>query len=308
MMNSTSTKKRATFINSKVKTHVFPACELERKQDKAFVKPLNFDQNTFQTILENEQQLIEYLKSSSVKLIYIDPALGEKALKNWVNTCRYLQQQVFLWIPSYDQKLASKHNPFSWKLKRLMDLIVATVLLLVLAPIILVLALLVLVSSPGPILFCQWRVGSQGQLIRIYKFRTMVAGAEKQHHQVMGNQRGLHKLEDDPRITPLGKWMRKYSLDELPQLFNVLEGKLSLVGPRPWAIYDAIRISREGQVRLNAMPGITGAWQVEARSRLRDIEAVNNYDLKYLKHWSLGWDLQILLKTIPRVISGFGAH
>ena len=136
----------------------------------------------------------------------------------------------------------------------------------------------------------------------------MVVDAEQKHHEVMGNSKGLHKLENDPRVTFIGRWLRKYSLDELPQLFNVLRGEMSLVGPRPWALYDALRLSERGKARLNALPGITGAWQVGGRSNQLDLDAVTKWDLEYLAGWSLISDLQILLMTIPKVISGFGAY
>jgi lipopolysaccharide/colanic/teichoic acid biosynthesis glycosyltransferase len=136
----------------------------------------------------------------------------------------------------------------------------------------------------------------------------MVVDAEKLHHQVMGDLPGLHKREDDPRVTRLGRWMRQYSLDELPQLINVLRGEVSLVGPRPWALYDAVRISPEGQRRLNARPGITGLWQVKARAHLLDIEAVNHWDLEYLSTWTLWQDLKLLVMTVPKVLSGSGAY
>jgi lipopolysaccharide/colanic/teichoic acid biosynthesis glycosyltransferase len=135
----------------------------------------------------------------------------------------------------------------------------------------------------------------------------MVTGAELYHHQVMGHQAGLHKCENDPRVTPIGRWMRKYSLDELPQLFNVLRGEMSLVGPRPWALYDAVRLSPAVRQRLNALPGITGIWQVTGRSHLRDLDAVNRVDLRYMGNWSLRQDFKILLLTVPKVLSGFGA-
>jgi lipopolysaccharide/colanic/teichoic acid biosynthesis glycosyltransferase len=167
--------------------------------------------------------------------------------------------------------------------------------------------LLIRATSPGPIFFRQWRIGDRGQLFEMLKFRSMVAGAEKLHHQVMGEQAGLHKCHDDIRVTPLGVWMRKLSLDELPQLINVLRGEMSLVGPRPWALYDAIRLKLPWKKRLKAMPGITGAWQVSKRSNLLDLEQVSQIDLNYLRNWSLWKDFQILILTIPKVISGIGA-
>ena len=191
----------------------------------------------------------------------------------------------------------------------MLDLSIASLLLVLLSPVLLTIAALIKASTPGPILFRQWRVGQRGKLFRVLKFRTMTVNAEQHHHQVMAGQShtNLHKREDDPRITPLGKRLRKYSLDELPQLFNVLLGEMSLVGPRPWALYDAVRIRPEMLERLNALPGITGAWQVQARSHLLDIDMVNDLDLEYLRNWSLTEDLKILLRTVPKVLSGFGA-
>lgn len=172
----------------------------------------------------------------------------------------------------------------------------------------LLVALSIKFNSSGPIFYCQWRVGTRGQLFKIYKFRTMTVDAELKHHEVMKAQEGLHKVENDPRVTFVGKWLRKYSLDELPQLINVLKGEMSLVGPRPWALYDALRLGKLGQQRLNALPGITGAWQVESRSNQLDLNDVTKCDLEYLYSWSLIQDLKILLLTVPKVISGFGAY
>jgi lipopolysaccharide/colanic/teichoic acid biosynthesis glycosyltransferase len=125
---------------------------------------------------------------------------------------------------------------------------------------------------------------------------------------VMGHQTGLHKLKADPRVTRAGRWMRKYSLDELPQLINVLRGEMSLVGPRPWALYDAIRFPKKECSRLNALPGITGAWQISGRSKLFDLETVNYLDLEYLRNWTIQEDLRILVLTIPKVLSGVNAY
>lgn len=257
--------------------------------------------------LENEQWLAECLQNSSVRLIRIEPELGETKLKFWASACAKANKPLFLRL-SPARSLPGKRSPLLWRLKRLMDWIAAAVLLLVLSPFMLGLMALVRSSSPGPVFFTQWRVGERGKLFRIFKFRTMVVGAETLHHQVMGNQTGLHKREDDFRITPVGRFLRKYSLDELPQLFNVLRGEMSLVGPRPWALYDALRLSKSEQRRLNALPGITGDWQVKARSHLLDLEAVTRCDLEYLHDWSVWRDVKILLMTIPKVLSGVGAY
>jgi lipopolysaccharide/colanic/teichoic acid biosynthesis glycosyltransferase len=251
--------------------------------------------------------LVQCLKHSSVQLIRLDQSLGVADLLSWANACETAQKAVFLKIPTIHE-LPKKCSSLRWQLKRLADWVLAALLLLLMMPIMLFLAALVYLDSSGPIFFQQWRVGTRGKLFRIYKFRTMVVDAEQLHHQVMAGQTGLHKRQDDPRITSLGRWMRKFSLDELPQLINVLQGEMSLVGPRPWALYDAVRLSPEAQKRLNALPGITGAWQVSSRSHLLDLETVNHCDLAYLRNWSLWQDLKILLMTVPKVLFGFGAY
>lgn len=283
------------------------SCSLKWRHKKLWVKRLETQSAAPLPALQNEQWLRDCLQRSPVNSVCLDASLGEAEIKFWADACAQAKKQVMLRIPSH-QKTLSKQRLLRWQIKRLMDWSAAVLLLLVLSPILLCLGLLIKGSSPGPIFYRQWRVGKRGKLFRIFKFRTMVADAEQHHHTIMGAQAGLHKREDDPRITAVGRWLRKYSLDELPQLFNVLRGEMSLVGPRPWALYDALRISPRQRKRLNALPGITGAWQVEARSKLLDLDAVTHRDLEYLYQWSLGKDLNILLLTIPRVISGFGAH
>lgn len=280
---------------------------LKWRQEQLLVKLSQQVKQPYVPALESEQWLVDCLKSSRVRLVRIDPEIGEQGLKFWADACKQAKKTVFLQLPSIHE-IPRKKSPFSWRLKRLIDWSVAALLLLLLSPVMLGLVLLIRIYSPGPIFFRQWRVGERGKLFQILKFRTMVIDAEKLHHEVMGAQKGLHKRKDDPRITPLGRWLRKYSLDELPQLFNVLQGDMSLVGPRPWALYDAIRISPNGQQRLNALPGITGFWQLQMRSNLLELDMVNNCDLEYLRSWSLGHDLKILLLTVPKVLSGFGAY
>ena len=284
-----------------------PLYTLKWRHGQLLVKSCQQARHAYLPAIEDKKRLIECLKHSPVQLLRIEQAIGEAGLKLWADASEQANKQVFLRIPSA-YGLFGHRSLLTWTLKRITDWSAAALLLLALGPLMLMLVLLMRIYSPGPIFFRQWRVGRRGKLFRIIKFRTMMVDAEKLHHQVMSNQIGLHKLEDDPRITPIGRWMRKYSLDELPQLFNVLRGEMSLVGPRPWALYDALRISPEGQKRLNALPGITGPWQVGARSTLLDLDEVNNLDLKYLREWSLGHDLQILILTVPKVLFGFGAY
>ncbi|MBW2699773.1 MAG: sugar transferase [Deltaproteobacteria bacterium] len=203
-------------------------------------------------------------------------------------------------------------------LKRAVDLSVAILLLLVLGPIMLLVALTVKLSSKGPVLFRQERVGRLGAAFSLLKFRTMRADADDSlHKQVMekvidegqaGDTDGgqaIYKLKDDPRITPTGRWLRRFSLDELPQLFNVLSGSMSLVGPRPAIAYEVERYGQRHRRRLEALPGITGLWQVSGRNRL-SFEKMVELDIHYLENWSLGLDLRICAKTVTAVLFSRG--
>uniref|UniRef100_A0A832H4P9 Sugar transferase n=1 Tax=Oscillatoriales cyanobacterium SpSt-402 TaxID=2282168 RepID=A0A832H4P9_9CYAN len=293
-------------VSSSVVPTLQPNSMLAWRQRKLIVSPLKSG-ITLLPSLRRQDWLIDCLQRSTVKMVKLDPTLGEAHLKFWADACQQAGKPVYLRLRS-TRNLPQKRYPQVWQLKRLFDWVAAAILLLLLSPLLLMLVGLIAVLSPGPIFYYQWRIGERGKLFQIIKFRSMVVGAERLHHQVMTNQEGLHKLKDDPRVTPLGRFMRKYSLDELPQLLNVLRGEMSLVGPRPWALYDAVRISPELQHRLNAMPGITGAWQVKGRSHMLDLNLVNRHDLNYLSSWSIWCDFKFLLLTIPKVLSGFGAY
>jgi lipopolysaccharide/colanic/teichoic acid biosynthesis glycosyltransferase len=245
-------------------------------------------------------------QSQKVKLIRVEPEIGESKLKNLADVCYRSDKSVFINLP-HARELPQKNKAIAWKIKRALDWLAASVILTILSPVMVALAAIISSTSSGSIFFYQWRIGESGKLFRIIKFRTMITDADKLHHLVMSGQTGLHKCEDDPRITTVGRWMRKYSLDELPQLFNVPRGEMSLVGPRPWALYDALRINGDRKRRLNSLPGVTEAWQVSARSTMLDLDAVTDCDLSYLRNWTLWSDLKILLMTVPKVLSGFGA-
>jgi lipopolysaccharide/colanic/teichoic acid biosynthesis glycosyltransferase len=199
--------------------------------------------------------------------------------------------------------------------KRAVDVTGALVGLMLLTPVMLMIALLVRLDSPGPALFGQLRRGYRGRLFRVLKFRTMIADAEKRLPELeMSNEsRGgvLFKLRDDPRVTPLGRFLRRYSLDELPQLINVLWGEMSLVGPRPLQLRDSDRLLRSNPDdyfrRLQVMPGLTGPWQVGGRSEV-DYERMLELDLNYVENWSLGQDLWIICKTFLVVLLRQGAY
>lgn len=288
---------------------ILPPCSLKWRKRKLWIEKITSASRYRFTLpaLKRQHWLQECLKRSPVEQVCVDSELGEMGIRVWADACLATKKQIYLRIPSSPAILQNQKSVY-WRFKRVMDWCGAAVLLMLLSPILLAVATALKISSPGPIFFRQWRVGRRGRLFQIYKFRTMIVDAERQHHQIMNAQQGLHKREDDPRVTPIGRFLRKYSLDELPQLLNVLKGELSLVGPRPWALYDALRLGETKKERLNVLPGITGAWQVESRSNLLELEAVTKCDLEYLQSWTLKRDLKILLLTVPKVFSGFGAY
>jgi exopolysaccharide biosynthesis polyprenyl glycosylphosphotransferase len=195
-------------------------------------------------------------------------------------------------------------------IKSLFDKVAAASALLLLAPVMLTIALMIRLEDRGPALFKQVRVGKDGRPFRLYKFRTMVPEAEQQKAALQLHNQGsgvLFKIRDDPRITKIGGRLRRWSLDELPQLINVLLGQMSLVGPRPALPEEAARYGDYVRRRLAVRPGLTGLWQIHGRSDLSWDEAVR-LDLRYVENWSLASDLLILWKTWPAVARGHGAY
>jgi lipopolysaccharide/colanic/teichoic acid biosynthesis glycosyltransferase len=194
--------------------------------------------------------------------------------------------------------------------KRACDVLLAASLLLVLAPLLAVIAIAIKLTSPGPVLFVQRRIGYQGAVFAMLKFRTMYDGAERAEAALAAEcgDRTFLKIEGDPRTTPVGRWLRITSVDELPQLVNVLRGEMSLVGPRPILQCDLARFPHGHEMRrFTAKPGITGLWQVSGRSHCTDAERIQ-LDLVYVDCWSMWLDLLILARTVPVVLTGQGAY
>ena len=195
--------------------------------------------------------------------------------------------------------------------KRTTDVVGSALLIFALAPLLVMLALAVKWSGPGPVLYLQERVGKDGRLFNILKFRSMTDGSDAQLHLLLHSQhkddRPLFKVDNDPRITPLGAVLRRYSLDELPQLFNVFAGSMSLVGPRPQRPAEVALYCGDAVQRLGVRPGMTGLWQVSGRSRLSWEEA-QRLDIDYAHNWSIAEDLHILARTARAVVAGEGAQ
>jgi len=193
--------------------------------------------------------------------------------------------------------------------KRIIDVALSGIALLFLWPLLLVIAVAVKLESPGPIIYRSLRAGKNGRRFVCYKFRTMVDGADELKDALRRfNERRdpFFKIADDPRVTRLGRFLRKYSLDELPQFWNVLKGDMSLVGPRPHPVDDCARYRPADHRRLEVKPGITGLWQVIARAD-PSFETCMKLDLEYMKRWSLSLDCKILLRTVPAVLAGEGS-
>jgi exopolysaccharide biosynthesis polyprenyl glycosylphosphotransferase len=201
----------------------------------------------------------------------------------------------------------------SWPLaaKRLIDVVGSLTLLVLLMPVFAAIALLIKMDTPGPVFFTQDRIGFNKRRFRLLKFRTMQVGADKQQQMLesLNEAKGpVFKIKDDPRVTRAGKFLRRFSIDELPQLLNVLKGDMSFVGPRPLPIRDVERIDVQWHKRrFSIKPGITCLWQVNGRSNIAFDDWVR-LDLEYIDQWSLGLDVKILIKTIPAVFRGSGAY
>jgi exopolysaccharide biosynthesis polyprenyl glycosylphosphotransferase len=196
--------------------------------------------------------------------------------------------------------------------KRAIDIVVSAILLVVLSPLFLALAIGVhLTSGPGPAIFVHTRCGLRGRRFRFYKFRSMIADAEARRRELLHLnevQGPAFKIADDPRITRFGRFLRKYSLDELPQLWNVLIGDMSLVGPRPPMPDEVSAYTRRQAQRLSVVPGITGLWQVSGRSNITSFDRWVELDLAYIERWSLALDLRILARTVLVVLRAEGSR
>lgn len=195
--------------------------------------------------------------------------------------------------------------------KRSIDIAGAAAVLLVTFPLLVIIALAVMVESPGGAIFRQARVGRGGRVFICWKFRSMVRGADQLLDGLLTQNEAngiIFKMKDDPRRTRVGKFLRRTSLDELPQLWNILRGDMSLVGPRPPTVSEVLRYDERHLGRLAATPGITGLWQVTLRRSRHDFSDMVDLDVRYAREMSLALDLQILLRTIPTVLGGKGSY
>ncbi|HAA33550.1 MAG TPA: UDP-phosphate galactose phosphotransferase [Cyanobacteria bacterium UBA8553] len=201
------------------------------------------------------------------------------------------------------------HHSANSKLKRLVDIIGALVGLLFTGLIAIPIAIAMYFDDPGPLLYSQTRCGLNGRPFRMWKFRSMIVGADKLKHLVENKASGhIFKNEDDPRVTCIGRFLRRTSLDEFPQFWNVLKGDMSLVGTRPPTPDEVNLYDIHHYKRLMVRPGITGEWQTKGRSKVKDFEDIVRMDLDYQTKWSIGYDLSLILRTVRAVASKDGAY
>lgn len=277
-------------------------------------------------VVADLETCLEYIRTHVVDEVFIDggtraisEALADELLElgvtvhfNLVKSSAMRPNKIVEQCGSYlvltsSMKIASTRQLF---IKRAMDIAGSLVGLFLTGIAFLIFAPIVKVQSPGPIFYGQTRIGKNGRKFTIYKFRTMVVGADAMKKELMEQNEMdgfMFKMKDDPRIFPIGKFMRKYSIDEFPQFWNVLKGDMSLVGTRPptedeFQLYDL-----HHKARLGSKPGLTGMWQVSGRSDIHDFEEIVALDVYYISNWSLGMDIRILFKTVGVVLTGKGS-
>ncbi len=280
-------------------------------------------------VLAHRLDMIDYVQHNNVDEVFIvvKNATTETKLKEWVNTLRLMGIKVDVNIDTFDLCDGEKNVErvgkyatvtFSRKFfgtrdmisKRALDIIGGLVGCILSLPILMVVAPIIKLNSPGPVLFKQKRVGKNGRIFYCYKLRSMYIDAEERKKELMAqNQmKGLmFKMDNDPRITSVGKFIRKTSIDELPQFWNILMGDMSLVGTRPPTLDEYQQYEPYQKARLMLLPGLTGLWQVSGRSDITDFEEIVKLDLEYIENWSFLGDIKIILKTVWVVLAGRGS-
>ena len=277
-------------------------------------------------VIANADTLFEYLRTNVVDEIFLDgnTRASEESLAGrlveqgltvhmaLIHTNNLMPNRIMETYGDYIVLTTSMHiaNNRQAFIKRALD-IVGSIVGLVLAFIaFIIFAPIIKIQSPGPVFFTQTRIGKNGRRFKFYKFRTMYLDAEERKKDLMSQNEmtgNMFKMENDPRIIPIGHFLRKYSIDELPQFWNVLIGEMSLVGTRPPLEDEYEKYALHHKARLSIKPGLTGMWQVSGRSDIKDFEQVVALDTEYISNWSLGLDFKILFKTIAVVLGGKGS-
>lgn len=300
MISSTNPSRQPLPVKQEERENNFAHCTLKWRRAQLLVGFSPHAEPDYLPLIENRQQLISCLKCSPVRLVRIDPGLGESVLEFWADACQQADKAIFLWIPSAASP-PKKYAPLKWQFKRLLDYSAAISLLLILSPLMLGLILFLFKQSAGSIFTQQWRIGERGKLFQLLQFRTTMANAENPHQKKRANQKGLH--ENDLYSTRIEHWMLKHHLNKLPHLINVLRGEMSLVGPTASNLADAVQFHPSEQQLLNTLPGITGSLSYKSKTNMLDLNESNKLDLKYRQNWSLDKDIQSLATTVSKLFS-----
>lgn len=277
------------------------------------------------------KDLEELVRTYNLDQVYIIQKNGDELpfTQHYVDLCIDMGVTVRLVVDFYKRRRANSYvsavgtypvityhtvslNNYEQVIKRCVDIIVSTCGILIASPIMLITAIAIKLDSPGPAMFKQTRVGQNGRNFKIYKFRSMYMDAEERKKELMAQNevRGgvMFKIKDDPRVTKVGKFIRKTSIDELPQLFNVLGGSMSLVGTRPPTLDEVEKYKRNQWRRISIKPGITGMWQVNGRSSVDNFDDIVEMDVQYIDNWNLMLDIKIICKTVFVLLNRKGAY
>ncbi|MGB3652906.1 MAG: heterocyst development glycosyltransferase HepC [Rivularia sp. (in: cyanobacteria)] len=230
-------------------------CTLQWRRNQLLVKTNGTIKQPYMPLLDNHESLKECLKHSSVELVRIDPNLGEEKVKLWANACMSVSMPIYLRISAAQKQ--PKPTTLLWRLKRLSEWAIASVVLLVVSPLMLMLAVLMRIDAQAPLFERSWYVGERGKLFQLIKYRTFCVNQKNDRPR-------LNTEKASSKTTQLARWMRKYGLDNLPQLLNVIRGEMGLFGSRCWTLEDAVKLTPENQKQLNNLPGIMSSWEVEA--------------------------------------------
>ncbi|MDY3846262.1 MAG: sugar transferase [Eubacteriales bacterium] len=283
-------------------------------------------------ILTGKNGFIDRVRKDSIDEVFIDiPTDDKEYIENLIDELKLMGVTVNITIPFINKLDGNKkaykycevngypsltyvmkvHNALGLIVKRVFDIMISIVGIVVSIPIVAIVAIPLLIESPGPLLFKQKRVGKNGRVFYMYKLRSMCKDAERQKRELMEQNEMdgyMFKMKDDPRITKVGKFIRATSIDELPQFINILKGDMSLIGTRPPTYNEYRQYMSHHKRRLSMKPGLTGLWQVSGRSNITDFEEVVKLDLKYIDNWSIFLDIKIIFKTIKVVLSRKGSE
>ncbi len=295
-----------------------------------FVGYIRTDKIKNKNYIGNITEIDELIREHSIDQVYImQTKTGKSDMQDYIDICMEMGVTVRMIMDFYKEGNAKSYmssvgtypiityhtislNNTEKVIKRVIDIIGSSIGIILFSPIMLVTAVLIKLTSEGPVIFKQKRVGMNGRIFHIFKFRTMYIDAEQRKAELMAQNEVeggfMFKMKDDPRVTKVGKFLRKTSIDELPQFFNVFLGTMSLVGTRPPTEDEVKMYARSHWRRISIKPGITGMWQVSGRSKITSFEEIVELDTKYIDEWSVFMDFKVILKTVEVILRRDGAY